>query len=388
MAKKSDAVGGLPIQPERVPVGKLDLDARNPRLIEYGLGRNASQDKILEYLWQRMAVDEVAMSIAASGYWQHEPLIVAKEDGRDVVIEGNRRLAAVRLLLDGNLRRKLRATDLPPLSHEWKQKIRAEGLPVSRINKREDMWRYLGFKHVNGPARWGSFAKAQYIAFVHRKTGELLATIAAQIGDKHRTVQRLYRALMVIEQAERAGVWNRQFCYGSQLAFSHLVTALDYDGFRQFLHLKDRTEESPEPVDPRRMKELGEVCLWLWGDSRNDTPPEVKTQNPYLRRLDRILSDSTHEAIHALRRGEGIDTAYEISKGDDIVFSEALSDAKSALTKAQGRVSTGFRGEKHLLDLADTIADMADDLADTMHKKTIPIRRQRRQSHAHVEVEE
>src|SRR2546422_485047 len=97
---------------EAIQVDNLCLDARNPRLVEYGISRKEGQDKILELLWDKMAVDEVAMSIAASGYWNYEPLIVTEEAGRTVVVEGNRRLAAVKALRSKHLRDKLHITDL------------------------------------------------------------------------------------------------------------------------------------------------------------------------------------------------------------------------------------------------------------------------------------
>ena len=60
-----------------------------------------------------MAVAEVAMSIAWNGYFQHEPLFVEKTSRGDmVVIEGNRRLAAVKLLLDADLRKAVGAAPL------------------------------------------------------------------------------------------------------------------------------------------------------------------------------------------------------------------------------------------------------------------------------------
>ena len=105
-----------------------------------------------------MAVEEVAMSIAYSGYFEHEPLFVEKDqrDGFYTVIEGNRRLAAIRLLLDEQLRKRLRATNLPAITQARADQISL--LPVI-VTTREDSWRYLGFKHVNGPATWGCTPK-------------------------------------------------------------------------------------------------------------------------------------------------------------------------------------------------------------------------------------
>ena len=48
-----------------------------------------------------------------------------------------------------------------------------------------------------------------------------------QIGDGHHTVQRLYRGLMVIEQAEREKVYDREDRFRQRFAFSHIYTGLD-----------------------------------------------------------------------------------------------------------------------------------------------------------------
>ena len=81
---------------------------------------------------------------------------------------------------------------------------------------------------------------------------------------------------MVIEQAERNKVYSRKYVFRKRLAFSHLTTALDYEGFAAFLKLSDQGNESPTPVHRSRIKQLGEVCRWLWGDSRDETPPIIE----------------------------------------------------------------------------------------------------------------
>jgi len=108
-------------------------------------------------LWRDFAVDEIALSIAANGYFSYEPLFAASEDGVLVVVEGNRRLAAVMLLLDAKLRQAVGATDLPRISVS-RGKTLAQ-LPVV-VRDRETIWEYLGFRHVNGPQAWQSFSKA------------------------------------------------------------------------------------------------------------------------------------------------------------------------------------------------------------------------------------
>src|ERR1051325_6806145 len=190
---------------EKIKTADLTFDRANPRLVGYGIQPTTSEEEVIKTLWVEMAVDEVAMSIAASGFWPHEPLIVVNEDGKWIVIEGNRRLAAVRALTNADL-----AADLGTrLGANLSEAVRTtlEELPVIK-STREESWQYMGFRHVNGPARWGSYAKAEYVRKVRSEYNVPLAEIARTIGDRHRTVQRLYRALMVLDQAGAAGVYS------------------------------------------------------------------------------------------------------------------------------------------------------------------------------------
>src|SRR5271165_5999267 len=108
-----------------IELDKLLLDAKNPRLAELGIPETASPFDLLKALWDEVAVEEVAMSIAYSGYFEHEPLFVEEtDDGKYVVIEGNRRLAAVKLLVDASLRQKVKATRLPVIDAAAVEKLK------------------------------------------------------------------------------------------------------------------------------------------------------------------------------------------------------------------------------------------------------------------------
>ncbi|MCA9111731.1 MAG: hypothetical protein KDA52_17390, partial [Planctomycetaceae bacterium] len=173
---------------ETIRTNDLQFDRENPRLAEYGVTARTNDQEIVQILWDVMDVRELVQSISASGYFDYEPLIVAVERKKNVVIEGNRRLAAVRVLLDPSIVDSA-GYAIPKLSRRDRDAL--EELPVI-FNSREEAWRFLGFKHVNGPAKWSSYAKARYIAEVHSVYHVPLVDIAEQIGDRHQTVQRLY----------------------------------------------------------------------------------------------------------------------------------------------------------------------------------------------------
>ena len=352
-------------------VSDLVFDLKNPRLVEFDLSANATEEDVIQILWEAMDVREVMLSIAASGFFRHEPLIVAEEHGKNVVIEGNRRLAAVRILLKPALAEPLKA-DIPVITAEAKAAL-AE-LPTV-LGTRYDAWRYLGFKHVNGPAKWSSYAKSQYIGDVHRNFNIRLEDIARQIGDTHRTVQRLFRGLMVIEQAERLQVFSREDRWQNHFSFSHLYTGIGYPGISDFIGLRPETDEDQDPAPIEKKQELRELCLWLYGSKREETPPVIQKQNPHLRQLDAVVSN--REALAALRDGYSLEIAFEASRPSSNVFEESLLAAKRNLEKARALLSTGFDGSEELLRAAGTVANLADDLYDEMERKRNPGRKKR-----------
>jgi hypothetical protein len=359
---------------ERIAPGDLEFDDRNPRLGADGL----SQDEILERMWRSFAVDEIAMSIGANGFFGYEPLFVVQEDGRNVVVEGNRRLAAVRLLTNEADRIRLKATDLEPATAEALASL--DTLPVI-ITTREHIWRFIGFKHVNGPQAWDAVAKAEYIVWVHNQLGVALDEIAKQIGDKHATVARLYNARMALQQAEHAGTWSRDDRWNTRFFFSHLYTGLGYKGIQSFLGVDaTKSTTSPKPIPEDRLDELGELCTWLFGSRSRDIRPLIRSQNPDLRTLDDVLQSAN--GVAALRQGLGLTVSSDIAKGDEQILREKLVAGKAALQDARGKVLTGYRGLRDLHVLSEEIAALSEELVADMDRWD---RRERRRSAEAVE---
>ena len=283
-----------------VRVDDLHLDPKNPRLLDSNFGLN-DQDDILERLWTDFHVSEIADSIFASEcFWQHEPLIASRENGKLVVIEGNRRLAAVQLLMSPERAKKIGATGLPTINGKLRENL--SFLPV--IEKpREEVWDFIGFKHVNGPQEWDSIAKAQYIVRIHEDYEIPLLEIAKAIGDRNATVGRLYHGLKVLNQAQEAGVFDPadRFYQNKDFAYSHLWTGLGYEGIRRFLGISEGARAKRKPVPDAKISALEDLCRWLYGSHAEKVEPMVKSQNPHLRLLDEAVRAT--RGVAALRRG-------------------------------------------------------------------------------------
>lgn len=350
------------IEPRQIATVDLHFDPKNPRLIEFSIDHNTPEKIILNILWSEMAVDEIVLSILTNGFFTNEALLAVEESGKIIVIEGNRRLAAVKSILNPE---KINNNGMQKYLSRIPEGLKRNlsHLPVIILEKREDSWGYIGFKHVNGPAKWGSYAKAQYIATVHNDYKVPLDIISEQIGDNNQTVLKLYQGLMVIEQAERETDFSREDIMGKRLYFSHLYTGLQSQGFQRYLNLEQTPRDTIDPVPENKLQNLERVMFWLYGSKRKDIQPIVQSQNPDLGNLSSILKNES--ATMSLEASNNLEIAYEISIGLSKVFLNYLVDAKIALQKAYSNVS-GYNGEIDPLKTAGTIAKLANNLYDTM----------------------
>jgi len=352
------------MQTVRMRVSDLRFDRLNPRLQAFNLADIKTEEGIAALLWEAMDARELAMSMAASGFFPHEPLIVAEEGGQNIVIEGNRRLAALMAILRPEVAAKVgfETAGIDPGIVAGMTKV-----PVLR-GTREETWRFLGFKHVNGPAKWGSYEKAQYIAHVHRSFGQSLDDIARQLGDTHRTVARLYLGLRVLEQAQQEKLFDLGDRFTPRFSFSHLYTGLSYDGIAGFLGIADpdRDDVAP-PVPPEKLSELREVCRWMYGSRRDQIPPTIVSQNPDLRRLDSVLKSPV--ALSALRQRRPLDEAFILTTPASNRLLEALVEAQRQLQLARSLATEGFQGQDTVLSTAQLTKELATDLCEDLKRK-------------------
>lgn len=346
---------------------KLSFDYKNPRIGEFSISHDTPEIEIIQILWDVMGVEEIVLSIKASGFFKHEPLIAVKEDKKIIVIEGNRRLAAIKCFLNPEIADFIGINkNLLVLPKDFRQSL--DEIPVIFVEKRKDAWKYIGFKHINGPAKWGSYAKAQYISQIKNEFDIPLSEIASQIGDTHKTVQKLYQGLKVIEQAEKLRVFDRTDISASRLYFSHLYTGLTYDGYKDYIGISGVSEEIDDPVPSEKKENLEELLIWIYGSKKRKIQPVIQTQNPDLRRLEAVLKNK--EAIFALKDGAPLIQAYEISQPKNETFEQSLLEAKRALQKAQSFQTEGFDGkDEGLLKQAANVAKIAEELYDFMESK-------------------
>lgn len=147
---------------KQIAVASLHLDSKNPRLGRETLSR--APREIIQHLFEHDKALDVAESIATRGFFPNEPLLAVVEDNRTVVIEGNRRLAALKALrepglLEGLLERQVerlnrRITDLQSIAR----------VPVTIAPSRRATDRQIAGRHIGTPVlAWRAENRASFI---------------------------------------------------------------------------------------------------------------------------------------------------------------------------------------------------------------------------------
>lgn len=336
----------------------LHFDRQNPRFFDVGY---TDEVDIVRELYDQADVDELIQSILSAGYIDFEPLIVLR-DG-NIVLEGNRRLAALRLITDEELRKKLKI-NLPAIESP---KPPPETVRVLIVDHRDDARSFIGFKHINGPFKWDALAKAKYAAQWYESGGDI-NTISRTLGDNHNTVRRLVNGWFALQQALEDGFDLTQISKKS-FAFSHLYTALTRASVREFLNLNTEDLSAPPQADPipaDRRNELQQLMSWLYGQEHKGEPTIIQSQNPNLNELSKVLAHPEAKAMLMARRD--LRVAYERVEPASARFEESLMKAAKQCEDVLG-LAGAYSGEPTLLKVAEGMQRTARALVTTMREQ-------------------
>jgi hypothetical protein len=194
--------------PSKVDIALLRFDPENPRFTPDSEFDTSNEIEVIKFYYRLADLGELIQSIATSGYLDIEPLIALSEKDTLIVLEGNRRLAALKVLTEPKLASETGIL-LPPITLGVEGSFRH--VSVYRVCQRDDARDFIGFKHINGPHRWDSLAKARFAANWFRKErerGTTLRDIARRMGDRHDTIQRMVAGIYVLDQAESRNLFR------------------------------------------------------------------------------------------------------------------------------------------------------------------------------------
>lgn len=323
-----------------VSVNDLLLDEQNPRL-PTTVGKR--QEEMIAYIARTTSISEIMEAIAENDFFPGEPLIVVPNGkGKFVVVEGNRRLTALKLLQDPSLYDKSRKIREIAAQAQF----RPEEVPCVEFASRDDVLNYLGYRHITGVKQWEPLAKARYIAGYfdnHTDVGasptERYAQVARGIGSQGPYIKRQLDGLAIYNFIEANEFFKIRGLDEENISFSLLSTAVGYESVLKFAAQTLHPYVEPDNLIPRNVKN---IASWMFeqdsegatvlGDSRN------------IQRLAVVLDDGA--ATKALVEGDSLEKAYALTRGMSDEFSSVLAAAESQITRAVSMIA--------LVDLDDS----------------------------------
>ena len=285
----------------RIPVGKLLLDSENPRLPERL--RGGSQSQILKFLHAQGVLEELAQSYLDNGFFQHEPLIVVRKDEESyIVVEGNRRLSALKILHGFPEADGLQFFGIDPTAEQLQD---FNEIPCFLAASRDQIHAFIGFRHIGGIKTWQPEAKARYLLaevgrLVDEGVRDPFRELGRRVGSNAQGIRNPYLAIRILlyareefglhvafVQEHRFGVWLRCMNSADIRKYIGLVQARTYQDIEDALEGIDRGRLAEVLGDLERREGRSRAVL---GDSR-----EVTTYG-------RVLA---HERAQAILRKTG-----------------------------------------------------------------------------------
>jgi hypothetical protein len=338
------------------PLESLRFDPENPRLPPE-VGRD--QGSMYRFLVDEIGVEDLLASIAAVGFIDGDPMIGREsEEGTYIVLEGNRRLAAIKLLAqtpvptpaaNGEIHEQVRPA--PPAPQDFAAFI--QQVPLEINWPAQGLAAYLGYKHVTAAREWSPDAKARYVLSL--ANGDLsnptLRRFASELGTNMPTLKRWLVALLVLFQAE---AWNQ---YDPELAgtrrfFGTFYTILGSAEVQRFLGIvSDPLPERPVPDDHEH--QLGLLVNWVVGSV--EEPPIVNSRSQ--KKLEKILSSPA--AVDHLEEYRDLNAAlYQTDYGPEEVAANLLRAARivESATEQLPEVKDSPGVQEALDELVDAVA--------------------------------
>lgn len=352
---------------------KVRLDPENPRFPVLAENAAQAEEALIRHLLKGAELQELIESIGANGYLSFEPIIVlGDETTKDedlVVVEGNRRVAALKLFRNAALARKLKVK-LPEVAPGIEKTF--ESIAAIRIEKRKQARQFIGFKHINGPHKWDSYAKARFATdwLDSEGKGASLADISLRLGDRHDTILRLVNGIRVLDQAIASKVFSLDSRDQSRpFAFSHLYTALTRPTVRTYLGMDEQWRDAQpkaNPVPKAKKAALQQLMTWLYGNEDDGVRPVVTSQNPHVKQLAEVLGDST--ATRKLESGQEFSKVYASVNSRWRRFQDKLVAASAEAEEAQSLVDAYEKHEDSLFRMAEDLAKIANNILATMRR--------------------
>lgn len=341
-----------------VQVDHLHFDPENPRFPKSLDGQDVNE--VLRFMLGDANLIDLMRSIAAQGYFPGEPLLVSPSSdapGDWIVVEGNRRLAATKLLANP----ELAPTQIAAVATVAALGQSPREIPCLQFQQREEILVHLGYRHVTGIQEWTPLAKARYLLQRYDEvTGdpdERFRELARTIGSRKDYVGRLLTALEIYKIVERESYYGITGLDEDSLDFSLLSSVLAYQKIVAFLGLQSAQSVT---LDRLSVENLRLIITWMF--QKNQRGRTILGESRNIRTLAEVVSYP--RSLEALIAGESLSFATKLNGAAMESFQVAVGSAREHVGLARN----------YLDDLEDTISRGDTEAVEGLHDDVMILR--------------
>ncbi len=318
---------------EYLSIEKLKLDLDNPRLPDKY--RKSDENKVIDYMIFHGAINELMQSIAVNGFFAGEPLVVIPDGDNFIVVEGNRRLTALKLLNNPSLtdEKKTLYNELKELGADKD----LQNIPCVKFGSRKETLQFLGFKHIVGVKDWSPLEKAQYISQLE---GDIIdkslslndksKELAQIIGSKSDYIKRLiigYRIFLIIK--DKYKFFNIEELDETTFIFVNLTDSLNRKSLKEFFGVD---YSLVDPLSNLNIKNIEHWTKWFFEEDINTGNTFFKGISSQITMLSKIIQNE--DALKCLIEDKDVQKAKLLAEDTNEALDRYLSNITIYIEKA------------------------------------------------------
>ncbi|WP_190993360.1 hypothetical protein [Sphingobacterium micropteri] len=344
-----------------VKIETLRFDMENPRIVHRPHAK--SDEEMINALSREYPLWDLLTSIFASGIPEYEPLLVIADNDAFTVLDGNRRLAAMKILNDHVTYEKFLPYNILRFSRS-NAIAKINEVPVLIASASDtNLWRSRLIRHAHLPVPWTSFARACFVQHIENTQGITTEHIGHLIGLERKDVDRLMDPIRLITFIEDRGVWKRSDVVGTRLYYSFLIKALSRSNILR--HIGWDRKKSMKLINVLNTIEL---FTWLFGSRTKEKNTIIVEPDSDLDKLNIVLDSES--ALKALRSSNNLEEAYIYAIESRFALRRKLIQIDETIRSLIAESNEVPYPEPHVKTIAKSIRNTADILVRELENKS------------------
>jgi hypothetical protein len=256
------------LKPIQISPYELYLDPNNPRFVgkDITIAKDANpldpklQERIRAFIEKTFDTNDLWDSISQVGFLTMDRMVVRKyENNKYIVIEGNRRLAAIKTLLAAEEQKEIM---IPDNIKKTVTDLEVLLLDLGEEDYREATWFLQGIRHISGIKDWGPYQQAELVHILMQEQNLSFTDAGKAVGAGRKKTGQMLRAYKGLKQMEVDSIYGEK---ASPELFSHFEQAWAKTSLRNWLDWDENI------LEYKNKNTFHLFCKWITEDN-----PETK----------------------------------------------------------------------------------------------------------------